>query len=213
MALAKNIIRDPLKKCGSHVGVYTEITPESRAIIMLCKTDQDCSIVIEHSIDKKDVDYTDIFRIRANIGSSFDIPIRGRFYRITLKNETNDDQTYLRCQWFLSESQYVFSRTQNFAEMLFDGTEIAEETYSKSVGLDIFKNITIFGTSKSKAIINVQASMDNQKWYNTNVSIITNNEDFYYTFDFNCSYMRLKVRPIKEKERAIIDACVCAKIT
>ena len=208
MESAKNSTRNLLKSNDTFVGKYEMVTSDNQMINILCKSDQKCILSVEHSSDNRNSDYIDSYNIIAGMGKSVEVPVRGKYFRLKIYNNSEYDQTYMRCHCFLSNCTKMVAFPNNCLSFsLFENTFVEDMMFSSSVDLQFTDKVTIIGTCNGLFKIIVQASPNDISWFDTNITFDVNSEDYYYTFNFLCQYMRLKVISSKKN----ITSYICAK--
>lgn len=210
----KNSTKIPLDGQKTFVGSYEKYPDDLPFLNILCKSDQDGFVYVDHSSDSLSTDYTDVLKIKKDVGMSECVPFRGNSFRMRITNTSYTAQTYLRCYIFFTQTDtssrnYTNMRSSYIYSILFDNSIIAETIYSGSTNVKIFNKITIMGHCNGQCSLYVQASIDNTSWYDTQIVFNINNQNYYYTFDFPCGFIRLKA--ITTNPETIISSHMCAK--
>lgn len=204
-----NSTRIPIKAGGSYMGIYESINENKERINILCKTDQKCTLTIEHSSDKKNSDYDDSYSIFPNSGASIDVPARGKFFRIKINNTSDSNQTYMRCHCFMTGNIKTIPSFDIHCSsiLLFDNFFVNSVEFSVPVDVQNYKKITIMGSCSGQTSIIVQASPDGLIWFDSNMCFEIIKGDYYHTLEFLCKYIRLKVKSFEK----YITSYVCIK--
>lgn len=232
MASYKNQTIRSLNDTEIFTGIYEQIISDYQTINILCKTDQDGVLTVEHSSDSINADYSDVFNITADQGASLNVSTRGRYYRVKFENNSGSDQTYLRLSSFLSRyperiniedtinctiDTDSLDLVKHTSLTCFSASEITSNGYSSSFDISNYSNVSLFGkvsdlveSSNSTLTIIPQVSINNSTWYDTDLQMIVSNKDFYTNLSTAGKYIRCKYNV---SGSVVVDLHIQAKST
>jgi hypothetical protein len=95
MALSSNSTVTPLTSLQAFQGIYENVK-NFTGISVLCKCDSTATLLIQHSSNGVDVDYTDTFSVVADVPVFKQVVLKSKYVKVRLTNTSGSDQTYLR---------------------------------------------------------------------------------------------------------------------